>query len=101
MKVSLNKEFYYRVTQQDDFYSICKYFNTSKENIERNNHTIPLYAGEWVKIKVNDYISHIVKPAETLQQISLQYNISIQSIIDYNNLLSDKLYIGQILKIKQ
>ena len=52
------KKFYYRVLDGDNLREICQKFNTSKENILRNNKEIPLYAGEWVEITVNDFIEH-------------------------------------------
>ena len=97
MKIS--REFYYRIRPIDNIHDLEIRFNTDKNNITRNNPNIPLYTGEWVKIKVNDYITHYVKPMETLMDIAKHYNVDIQSIRENNNLSIDKLYIGQMLKI--
>ena len=97
--IKLQKQFVYRVKEEDDICYICKIFNTCKENILRNNNNIPLYAGELIEIKVNDYISHIVKPAESLKTICEEYNICKDDVIITNNLKTEKLYIGQMLKI--
>ena len=99
MEIKQCKECYYRVTKQDE--EIYKTFNTCKENVLRNNETLPFYAGEWIKIKENDYIVHCVKPVETLDKIAKQYEISCEQIIKFNNLTSERLYIGQILKINK
>ncbi len=99
MKTKLLKQFYYRVKIDDTLDEIYSRFNTSKENVLRNNDDIPLYPGEWIRITQNDYITHIVKPTETLEQIAIKYNIDILEIKQKNNLTSDKLFIGQILKI--
>jgi len=97
MKLHVDKEFYYRVnsTKQDLFSN----YNTCKENVKRNNENIDLYEGEWIKIKQNDYITHIVKPIETLENVAKTYNISPEKIIKDNDLKIHKLYIGQVLKI--
>lgn len=101
MKISILKNFKYRVLPTDTESLIIKDFNTSKENIIRNNPNIPIYAGEWIEIKVNDFISHVVKPMETIETISKSYNVEKQDLIDFNSLTSEKLYIGQLIKIKK
>lgn len=97
MKVELCDEFFYRITNPD--VDLCKEFNTSKEKILRNNENIKLYVGEIVKIKVNDFQTHYVKPAETLQQIAENHKTNVEKLKHDNNLESDKLFIGQRLKI--
>ena len=52
MKINLNDEFYYRISNETDLNIICQKFNTCKENILRNNNSIDLYEGEIIKIKV-------------------------------------------------
>lgn len=97
MKVKICDEFYYRAKEKDE--DIFNKFNTSKENILRNNKEINIYAGEWIKIKGNDYILHYVKPVETIDQIASYYNIAAEQILIDNNLESKRLFIGQKLKI--
>lgn len=97
--MEIEKQFVYRVLDGDTLASICLKFNTSIENIVRNNKDIPLFAGELIEIKVNDYIQHFVKPAQTLKDIAEMYNITTEEIKEKNNLQSEKLYIGQVLKI--
>ncbi len=97
MKIEMCDEFFYRVTDLN--LDLFKEFNTSKENILRNNNNIKLYNGEWVKIKENDFITHLVKPMQTLSDIAKDYCVEINKIKVDNNLLCDKLFIGQILKI--
>jgi len=99
MEIRLCEQFDYRIKDKNkDIYSM---FNTSVENVLRNNKDLSLYEGEWVKIKVNDYVTHIVKPAETIDIIAKNYGTKTEQIIEENQLMSDKLFIGQILKIKQ
>ena len=97
MKIELCDDFFYRVTDLN--LDIFKEFNTSKENILRNNQNIKFYSGEMLKIKVNDYKTHFVKPAETLKQIADVYNVDFSKLKQDNNLENEKLYIGQRLKI--
>lgn len=97
MDIKICDEFYYRITDVNlDMFSV---FNTSKDSILRNNNKINFYPGEWVKIKANDYITHIVKPAETINLIAKLYEISADKIIKDNNIDNLKLFIGQRLKI--
>ena len=97
MKLELCDEFFYRVN--DENLDIHKLFNTCKENILRNNEKFKLYSGEWIKIKVNNFITHRVKPTETLGVVADIYGVDINKIKQNNNLKSDKLFIGQSLKI--
>jgi len=100
MEMKTKKQFYYRVEEGQNLKDICAMFNTCKENILRNNNEIELYAGEWVRITKNDFFMHIVKPTETLPLIANMYNIDINKLKEDNNLNSEKLFIGQMLKIK-
>ena len=97
MKVELCEEFYYKI--KDENINLIEEFNTSKENVLRNNNKIKLYVGEWVKIKVNDFQTHYVKPAETLYEIAKKYNVEVETLKENNNLLTDKLFIGQCIRI--
>ena len=100
MEIEPLKKFVYRIEQKDTFTTICERFKTSKENILRNNPEIDLYAGELVEITVNDFLTHIVKPTETLSEIANIYGLMEDTIKQQNHLCSEKLFIGQILKIK-
>lgn len=97
MKIEMCDEFFYRVNEDNE--KLFEKFNTSKENVLRNNNNLKFYAGEVVKIKLNDYVLHRVKPAETLKDIARIYDVEIQEIKIKNNLTLDKLFIGQEIKI--
>ena len=94
-----SKEFFYRVCSGDTINLLCRKFNTDKDNILRNNPNIDLYVGEMVKIKVLDYTTYIVKPTQTIEDISKEMNIEVEDIEKFNKLQSRKLYIGQVLKL--
>ena len=97
--MDISREFYYRIKSNEKLEGLCEEFNTSLENIVRNNRNIPLYAGEWIKVKVNDYITYRVKPMDTLESVSCQFGVTKEEIYRYNEIYQGKLYIGQILKI--
>lgn len=99
MEIELCKKFIYRVGQNDNINLICNKFNTSVENILRNNCNIPLYEGELVEITLNDYVSYHVKPTESLKNIALKFNTTIDKLKKDNQLEDEKLYIGQLIKI--
>ena len=99
MEIKQCKQFYYRVQSGDNFANICSRFNTSKENIIRNNNDLDLYVGEWIVIKTNEFKIHYVKPMETLEDIAKKYETIKEKISQDNNLKSERLFIGQLLKI--
>lgn len=99
MEIKQIKQFYYRVQPDDNLKILIEKFNTSKENILRNNPQIDLYAGEIVLIKENEYKTHIVKPMQTIEIVAEINNTTAEKIIKDNALQTNKLYIGQQLKI--
>ena len=99
MKIKMAPSFWLRVKENDDINSICQKYNSNKQNILRNNPELEMYSGEFIKVNVNDYISHFVKPAETLEYIARIYNKNKEKILQENNLNSEKLFIGQCIKI--
>lgn len=67
----------------------------------KHSEVVSLNSGEEeykiVEIENNDI--HIVKPLETLVSISKEYSIEVDDLKKINNLDTDRLFIGQILKI--
>lgn len=100
MNIEWCEEFYYRICKGDTVKILCEKFEIEEFNILRNNNKIPLYVGEMVKIEKKKYITHKVQPLETLKIISENYGIDIEDLKAINNLTTDKLYIGQTIKIK-
>ena len=78
-----------------------RYYNDFVGTLTREKIGIRFELKEWIKVKVNNYISHVVKPAQTIDEIAQMYNQNISDIVEFNNLKSQKLFIGQILKIKK
>lgn len=99
MRVKQADNFFYRITENQTEALICSNLNTNKSSVLRNNPKLNYYAGEWVKITTNEYLTHIVKPTETIESIAKKYNIAAEKILADNGLESAKLFIGQQLKI--
>ena len=99
MEIKQSNQFYYRVQFNDTLLNICTRFNTCKENIIRNNENLDLYVGEWIIIKTNEFKIHCVKPLERLIDISQKYGVTVDKIKIDNHLQTEKLFIGQMLKI--
>ncbi|MDF2839784.1 MAG: polysaccharide deacetylase [Clostridia bacterium] len=95
----------YSVRSGDTLYKIASAFKTSIEYLAKLNNLNPPYAlmvGQSLIVpNVNiGYLEHVIKPGDTLYKIALMYNITIQDIVQANNLANvNYLYIGQILKI--
>ena len=93
------RQFYYKIMPNDTLKELCEKFNSSQESVLRNNNNLNLYAGEWVKINVNDFLTHIVKPMESLTDVSTKFGIDKNKLMADNLLTTEKLFIGQSLKI--
>ena len=97
MKVKVCDEFYFIITNNEQ--NIYELLNTSNENILRNNNEIKIYEGEWIKVKVNKFITHHVKPMQTIEDVAKIYNLTTEKIVQDNQLSTNKLFIGQRIKI--
>ena len=109
----------YVVKKGDTIYSIAKDNNISVDTIIRDNSLSSniLSVGQNIKIRTNneevlecfgeDYtppetsntINYTVKKGDSLYQIAKRYNTSVSVIQSLNNLTSNNLSIGQILKL--
>ena len=96
---------FYTVKLGDTLYSIARKFNTtvaelkSLNNLSSNNLTI----GQQLKIPTNEveeeFIKYTVKLGDTLYTIAQNYNLSVDDIIEYNNLGTTVLTPNQVLKL--
>lgn len=112
----------YIVKKGDSLYSIAKKFGMSVNDLITLNNlsnnllsigqqlrviaptdtTIPIGAacyGDNYEPPV--YVTYVVKRGDNLYDIARKYNVSIDSIIKLNDLSSNNLSIGQVLKIKE
>ena len=58
-----------------------------------------LQSGDTIILNKPKSIRYVVKPLEKLEDIAQNFGVDIKYIIDVNNLLTDKLFVGQILWI--
>lgn len=98
----------YTVVTGDSLSAIAKKFNTTVNAIKSANNltrdmiyigqklTIPGEAKEAVQ---QTFINHTVVSGDTLSGIAKRYNTSVNQIKQANNLKSDLIRIGQVLKI--
>ena len=99
----------YTVKPGDSLYSIAKKYDTTVVRIkELNNLTSDLLSiGQQLKIytgvsspSTDQYQIYVVKSGDTLYKIASQYNMSLDELIDINDLDTTILTIGQVLRVK-
>lgn len=98
----------YIVQKGDTLWNISKKLDTSIDEIKKLNNLNSnlLYIGQVLKVPTyetaeDSNIIYVVKSGDNLYNISKQYNIPLNDLKSYNNLESDKLAIGQIIKIPE
>lgn len=95
----------YTVKSGDTLYSIARQFNTTiNELMTLNNLTTSvLSVGQTLKIPTtttnNNYIEYVVKSGDSLYVIANKYGTNVNEIKRVNNLTSNLLNIGQVLRI--
>ena len=98
----------YIVQKGDTLWNISKKLGTSVNELkELNNLTSNLlFIGQ--KLKVPSYMTaedsniiYVVKSGDNLYNIAKNYNTTVKDIKTFNNLVSDDLKIGQIIKIPE
>ena len=99
----------YMVKKGDTLYSIANKFNLSVNELKSINNltTNLLSVGQVLKVKPSivaddtpsDSSVYVVKSGDTLYAISKKFNIPIEDIKKENNLATNNLSVGQVLKI--
>ena len=95
----------YVVQKGDNLYAISKKFNTTVENIKKLNNLNSnlLSIGQKLSIpkieQQNTDQTYIVQKGDNLYAISKKFNTTVEKIKNLNNLTSNLLSIGQILKL--
>ncbi len=98
----------YIVVSGDSLYSIAKKFNTTVDELKAlNNLTSNLLSiGQTLKVPgvseepaPGEYVDYIVKSGDSLYAIARANNTTVDELKRINNLTSDILSIGQVLKI--
>lgn len=96
----------YTVKSGDTLYSIARDYNTTvNELMSLNNLTTSVLSlGQVLRIPSNDggtdeYVEYVVKSGDSLYLIANRYNTTVNELKSLNNLTSNLLSIGQVLKI--
>ncbi len=96
----------YTVQKGDSLWSIAKKYNTTVEELKAANNLSSnlLSIGQVLKIPTavelpENYIIYTVSSGDTLYGIANKYNTTVNDLIEYNNLSSTNLSIGQKLLI--
>lgn len=94
----------YTVSSGDTLYAIARRYDTTVDEIKKLNNLTSntLQIGQILNIptrKQEDFISYVVQRNDTLYSIASQYNTTVNEIKQLNNLTSNLLQIGQVLKI--
>ena len=96
----------YIVKPDDTLYKIANFYNVSVDELIDINglKSDNIYPNQEIRIPINGekkYTNYIVKSGDSLYSIAKKNNISVDVIKDYNNLSSNLLSIGQVLKIPE
>jgi LysM repeat protein len=98
----------YIVQKGDTLWNISKKLDTSVDEIKKLNNLTSnlLFVGQ--ELKVPNYltvedsnVNYIVKKGDNLYNIAKQYNTTVPELKSYNNLTTDNLSIGQVIKIPE
>lgn len=95
----------YTVVAKDTLYSIANRFNTTVQSLTQINNLTSDILSIWQVLIINnepdnkDYDIYTVSKGDTLYKIALKYNMSVAQLTELNNLSTDFLSIGQLLKV--
>ena len=107
----INRSNIYIVKSGDSLYSIARKYNTTVDEIKRLNNLSSnvLSIGQVLKIPSSESNNtgsgtgttntYVVKSGDSLYSIARKYNTTVDEIKNLNNLTSNLLSIGQVLKI--
>ena len=108
----------HRLKAKESYYSLSRLYQLNPKDISTFNKNKKLKVGESVKIPTNrsfpsaakkvansnvsaDYIEYKVSKGETLYNIAKRFQVSVESISDYNKLQGNSIKLDQILRIPQ
>ena len=96
----------YIVIKGDTLSKIASKYNTTVSDlVQINNINNPniIYENQFIKVplKSSDNIIYTVQKGDTLSNIAIKYNTSVDKIVQLNSIADkNKIYVGQVLKIK-
>jgi LysM repeat protein len=112
---SSSKTISYKVKKGDTLYSIAKRHKTTVNTLKKLNNlkSDMIYAGQTLKVSGSGKVpsnnkgtselnttTYKVKKGDTLYSIAKRYNTSVSKLKSSNNLISDRIYVGNLLKVK-
>jgi len=97
----------YTVKSGDSLWNIAKKFDISVEELKAANNLNSnlINVGQIIKIpekeitETGDYVVYVVKSGDSLYRIAQEYGVTVDELIDYNNLSTSSLKINQQLLI--
>lgn len=101
----------YVVKTGDSLYSVAKKYNISVDELKNINNLqsnllsvgqqllVPVQTQIIEDTEIENYDTYVVKKGDNLYTISKQYGVSVDEVMNYNNLKTNLLSIGQVLKI--
>ena len=113
-----NKLILHKVQPKETYYSIARLYKVAPKGLIEFNNNMALNIGTVVKVPTSvpftalakntvqavsqdNIIEYKVGPREFLYAIARRFNTTVEDIKQLNNLKSEKLSIGQLLKIRQ
>ena len=106
-----NEVIVYKISKGDSLYSIAKQYGVSVNDIINYNQLantllsvdqqILIPVNKVIEIGKEPHLNYIVKKGDTLYNIAKRYNITPKELMDYNNLSSSLLNIGDTILIPQ
>lgn len=99
IKLVKNKDFIYRVEQNENLITIANKFKIPESRIvfENNLTSKELKQGDLLYISCENSHIYVVKPLDTIEKIANKFNVTKEFIIKKNNLKNNNLFIGQKL----
>ena len=102
-----NSEIIYTVKSGDSLYRIATLYNTTVDEIKSLNNLTSNSLSIGQKLRIpgsgeesgSDYVTYTVVSGDSLYSIAKKYNTTVNEIKNLNNLSSNLLSIGQVLKI--
>jgi len=99
----INSTLEYVVKKGDSLYKIANTYNTSVSNLLTINNlkNANLAVGQKLKIPIikDNSNTYVVKKGDSLYSIASKFNTSVNGLKEKNNLKSNTLQIGQVLKV--
>lgn len=94
----------YVVKAGDSLWLIARKYGTTVEAIQKANNLVGdlIRVGQVLTIPVSEtlsYTEYTVRPGDSLWLIAKKYGTTVEALMNLNNLTSDLLMIGQVLKV--